>query len=107
LIRAVTLSACREHLRQAGRRKDVTVEPVEEGVLDEVDALLDVRRAVVALGEPCRTTIELHFYEDLTQAQVAERLHVAPGTIAARLSRCVRRLRTMLQERSRGSTSSG
>lgn len=97
-IRAVTLSAGREYLRQAGRRRDLPVDPDLSPGLEAVEAMLDVRRALRALGEPCRTTIELHFFEDLTQAEVAKRLSVAPGTVAARLSRCVRRLRDSLQE---------
>jgi RNA polymerase sigma-70 factor, ECF subfamily len=97
-IRAVTLSACREYFRQASRRKDPVVEPDPGPDVEAVETSLDVRRLLRALGDPCRTTLELYFFADLTQADVAKRLKVAPGTIAARLSRCVGRLRAALQE---------
>lgn len=98
-LRAVTLSACREHLRKAARHGDQLVEPAVEDTLSDLEAALDVRAAVTGLGDPCKTTLELHFFADLTQAEVAKRLGAPPGTIAARVSRCLARLREVLQER--------
>ncbi len=98
-VRQVTLSACREHFRQAQRRRNLDV--VEEEAAAELPGLeeaLDVREAVAGLGEPCRSTIALYFWEDLTQSEVAKRLEVPEGTVAARVSRCLRRLRGRLQE---------
>jgi RNA polymerase sigma factor (sigma-70 family) len=94
----VTLSACREYLRRSARHHDVDTEPSPGPDLGDLESALDVRRAVTALGEPCRGTLELHFFEDLTQAEVAKRLGSPPGTIAARVSRCLNRLRDALQE---------
>lgn len=97
-LRAVVLSACREFLRQASRPR-AGEDPGGDGAdLDRIEAALDVRSAVWALGEPCRTTIGMYFYRDLTQAEVARSLGVPAGTVAARLSRCLRRLREALQE---------
>src|SRR6266540_2094821 len=73
-LRAVTLSACREYLRRSARHRDVDVEPSPDSELSDLESALDIRRAVAALGEPCRATLELHFFEDLTQAEVAKRL---------------------------------
>lgn len=107
-IRAVALSACREFLRGEARRAARTTEPPEPTAeLEEIEAALDVRAAVVALGEPCSETIALYFFADLTQAEVATRLGVPPGTVAARLSRCLRRLRGALQESETAPTSRG
>ncbi len=99
-IRQVTISACREHFRQIGRKQRDTQFgesdsiPVEVG---DLDAALDVRSAVVRLGDPCRATIELAFFQDLTQAETARRLNVPEGTVAARISRCLHRLRDLLR----------
>jgi len=106
-LRAVVLSACREHLRREGRRTDATIEPVAEDRIDSLETALMVRSAVSALGEPCAATISLHFFADLTQAEVAGRLGVPPGTVAARVSRCLRRLRESLQEPAERATSRG
>jgi RNA polymerase sigma-70 factor (ECF subfamily) len=97
-LRAVVLSACREYLRREGRR---SAEVTEQAVDDRIEALetaLTVRTAVARLGEPCATTVSMHFFADLTQVEVAMRLGVPPGTVAARISRCLRRLRDSLQE---------
>jgi RNA polymerase sigma-70 factor (ECF subfamily) len=106
-LRAVVLSACREHIRTSARAQPEILEPGQESDLDSLERALVVREAVAGLGEPCKTTIELHFFHDLTQAEVARRLAVPEGTIAARVSRCVRRLRDALQEPSPAGTSRG
>ena len=99
-LRAVIISACREYLRREARvaeRSSAEPEPAA-GAFEAIETALDVRKAVSALGDPCRTTISLYFFGGMTQAQVADRLAVPPGTVAARLSRCLRRLRDALQE---------
>jgi RNA polymerase sigma-70 factor, ECF subfamily len=99
-LRAVVLSAAREHLRREARRPEQA--PVDdrgtEVAIAELEVALDVRSAVGALGEPCAGTIRLYFFRNLTQAEVASALGVPPGTVAARLSRCLKRLRDALQE---------
>lgn len=98
-LRAVVVSACREHLRREGRRALEPADPrEEEDVIELLETALIVRSAVTALGEPCATTVALHYFGDMTQAEVASRLGVPSGTVAARLSRCLRRLRDSLQE---------
>lgn len=106
-LRAVVLSACREYVRQGGRHLETPGEPDAGASMDALESAIDVRNAVGALGEPCKSTIELHFFADLTQAEVARRLGVPEGTVAARVSRCVRRLRDILQGSEDGDTSSG
>lgn len=98
-LRAVVLSACRDYLRREARSAERRPEPPEPtSALEEVEAALDVRAAVFRLGDPCSETISLYFFGDLTQAEVARRLGIPPGTVAARLSRCLKRLRGALQE---------
>ncbi len=99
-LRAVVLSAAREHLRREARRPDGAPadDQATEAAIVELEQALDVRSAVTALGEPCNGTIRLYFFRNLTQAEVASALGVPPGTVAARLSRCLKRLREALQE---------
>jgi len=97
-LRAVTLSACREHLRRVSRSTPSEIDPEASDELASLETALDVRTAVARLGDPCKVTLELHFFDDLTQAEVAKRLGTPPGTIAARVSRCLGRLREALQE---------
>jgi len=106
-LRAVVVSAGREYLRRESRRPPAEVEPREPDHIDELETAMEVRRALASLGEPCSTTVSLHFFADLTQAEVATRLGVPSGTVAARISRCLRRLRDALQEPAAGRTSRG
>jgi RNA polymerase sigma-70 factor, ECF subfamily len=106
-LRAVIVSACREYLRREGRRGRDAAEPVQDDRIDELETALMVRSAVVALGEPCASTLSLHYLKEMTQAEVAAHLGVPPGTVAARLSRCLRKLRDSLQEPARPSASRG
>ncbi len=52
-----------------------------------------VHRAVQQLPERQRTTVVLRYYEDMTEAQIAERLGVTVGTVKSTISRAVARLR--------------
>jgi RNA polymerase sigma factor (sigma-70 family) len=97
-LRAVVVSAARDHLRKEGKRALETADPREDDTIGALETALVVRSAVAALGEPCATTVAMHFFGDLTQAEVATRLGVPSGTVAARISRCLRRLRDSLQE---------
>lgn len=54
--------------------------------------------AVKSLPERQRAVIGLRYVEDLTQAQVADRIGVAPGTAAALLHQARRSLRQTVQE---------
>lgn len=96
-LRAVVLSACHEHQRREARRPAAEIEQVDPGEVEALETALVVRAAVAGLGEPCATTVSLYFFSGLTQDEVARRLGVPSGTVAARLSRCVRRLRDALR----------
>ena len=52
----------------------------------------DVRAAVAQLPDHERVVVELSYFEDLSQREIAERLDVPVGTVKARVSRGIRRL---------------
>jgi DNA-directed RNA polymerase specialized sigma24 family protein len=63
---------------------------------------LEVERALEALPAPQRRAIELAYFEDLTQREIADRLDVPIGTIKARMARGMRRLGELLGAGARG-----
>jgi RNA polymerase sigma-70 factor (sigma-E family) len=52
-----------------------------------------LRRAIDRLPQRMRTAVMLRYYEDMTEAEVAERLGVSLGTVKSTVSRAVAKLR--------------
>jgi RNA polymerase sigma-70 factor (ECF subfamily) len=52
----------------------------------------EIRRALATLPDEQRESLEMAYFEDQTQAQIAERLGVPLGTVKARMARGARRL---------------
>lgn len=82
------------------RRKRIDVFPTDEIPEQRVDDLTwqtdladVVGRAVGKLPNRQRITVVLRYYEDLTEAEVAERLGVSVGTVKSTVSRAVTKLR--------------
>lgn len=94
--------------RKAARRRDISdrwAPPVattesQDGRVDEQERILAVLRT---LPDRQRTAIVLRFYQDLTEAQTADAMGVAVGTVKSSVARGLASLRTTLdaQEGSR------
>lgn len=90
----------REALRRADPLEDVHEgDPALVSSPESVEAIYDiweVRQAVAELPDDEQEIVKLQHFEGLTQAQVAERLGVAVGTVKSRSFRAHKRLATML-----------
>ena len=74
-------------------RREMPTEQLPEGELPDaaastVDAV-GLDRALAALGRDQRVAVVLRYYLDLTEAQMASVLGVAPGTVKSRVSRAL------------------
>lgn len=95
----VNLAKRRWRRRMLGRRRDrhsldwlqPAHDPTVEGA--ERDRTL---RAVAALPPQRRAVVVLRFYDDLSEARIAEVLGVSTGTVKSTLSRAIEQLRTSL-----------
>jgi DNA-directed RNA polymerase specialized sigma24 family protein len=65
---------------------------------DAVDDRELVRQALARLPARQRQVLLLRYYEDLTEAEIAQRLGCAPGTVKSSAARALRALRDMLPE---------
>ena len=91
-----------DHLR-ARRRETVPLEdalsmagPDGRDIASRVEETRDMKVALARLPELQREAIEMAYYADLTQREIAERLDVPLGTIKARTARGLRRLSVLI-----------
>jgi RNA polymerase sigma-70 factor (ECF subfamily) len=68
-------------------------DPAASDILDRVD----LERAVAALPPNARQVFVLHDLEGYRHDEIAERMHLAPGTVRAHLHRARKLLMGMLQ----------
>jgi RNA polymerase sigma-70 factor (ECF subfamily) len=94
----IVVNACRDRLR---RRKRVRFIPIDGSteratIADPFHAVLerdDVLGRLELLPDEERAVVVLHYWADLTQEAVAERLSVPVGTVKSRLNRALDRMR--------------
>ena len=91
-----------DHLRSR-RRETVPLEdassmagPDGRDIAHQVEETRDMQLALARLPDLQREAIEMAYYADLTQREIAERLDVPLGTIKARTARGLRRLGSLI-----------
>ncbi|MGE0551080.1 MAG: sigma-70 family RNA polymerase sigma factor [Kofleriaceae bacterium] len=73
--------------------------PTPAELVERVELQRVLSDEVLALAEPYRSTILLHFYEGLSSAEIARRLGIPDGTVRRRLKVALDELRRALHER--------
>jgi RNA polymerase sigma factor (sigma-70 family) len=96
----MTRRLCIDRLR-AGAREGPLDENVEPAGIDETLASLDealaVHEALAAAPGHCREVLDRFFCRDESYRTIGEALDLPPGTIASRISRCLARLKELLE----------
>lgn len=85
-------------LRLAEDRPRADAAPSPEAAVLGREPLDEVVAALNGMGEQDREVIALRYFLDLSEAEMAQALGCAPGTVKSRLSRALARLRQRLQE---------
>jgi RNA polymerase sigma-70 factor, ECF subfamily len=78
-----------------------------DDVLEKLEEALSVRDALETLPDHCREILDRFFCRDESYATIGGALALPPGTIASRISRCLRRLRDTFAGREMGAGASG
>lgn len=99
LVRA-TVNRARSWIRRrvTARRYAPTLAGSKAGPAVQGAEGLAVRRALAGLSVDQRAVLFLRFWLDLSEAEIAATLGVAPGTVKSRVSRGLRRLREELDD---------
>jgi RNA polymerase sigma factor (sigma-70 family) len=96
----LTRRTCIDRLRSGGRESPV--EELEPAEMDETLSMLDeamtVHEAMSDLPDSCRDILDRFFAQDESYPTIGEALDLPPGTIASRISRCLDKLKTLLEE---------
>jgi RNA polymerase sigma factor (sigma-70 family) len=71
-------------------------EPTKLEPIDVAERLI-VADEIARLDETPRKVLKLAFYEDLTHAQIAERLKLPPGTVKSHIRRSLLKIRSRLE----------
>ena len=100
----LTRRLCIERLRAASRERPSTDEELElagsEETLTMLEDALTVQESLAATPEHCREILDRFFARDESYRTIGEALALPSGTIASRISRCLARLRELLEGRS-------
>jgi RNA polymerase sigma factor (sigma-70 family) len=101
-IATLTRRLCVDLLR-AGGREQPAEEPIDPGQTDDRFAQLDeslaVHEGLRALPEHCGEILDRFFARDESYRAIGDALGLPGGTIASRISRCLKKLRAELEGR--------
>jgi hypothetical protein len=106
-LRRVVLNVVRMRGRGAKRRDKHEHEagfsdahaPSPDELVERVEVQRIVSGEVLALAEPYRSTVLMHFVDELSCADIARRLGIADGTVRRRLKVALDQLRARLRDR--------
>ena len=101
-IGQLTRRLCIDKLRASSREQltDEQIEPADvEDTLATLDDALTVHEALGGLPEHCREILDRFFARDESYRDIGDALDLPAGTIASRISRCLAKLREVLEGR--------
>lgn len=104
VVRNVVRMRTRSTKRREGRELAAPAPspgPTAEELIDRVELQRMVAGEVLALAEPYRSTVLLHYFEGLSSADIARRLAIPDGTVRRRLKTALDELRARIAARDR------
>jgi len=104
LTRRLCIDRIRASAREAPAAEDMPEEAVED-TIGHLDEAMTVRDGLELVGEPCREMLDRFFCRDESYRTIGEALDLPAGTIASRISRCLAKLRELLEGKKTGGES--
>ena len=108
-IAQLTRRLCLDRISAAAREEPVEeVQPAIAGEApEELDEAYAVREALAELPDQCQEVLDRFFARDESYRTIGAAMDLPAGTIASRISRCLRKLREHLEGRNRAARGSG
>jgi RNA polymerase sigma factor (sigma-70 family) len=107
----LTRRLCIDRLRASARERPTADEELElagsEETLTLLEEALTVHEALAEIPEHCREILDRFFARDESYKTIGDALDLPSGTIASRISRCLARLRELLEGRNDVGPASG
>ena len=107
----LTRRLCIDRLRASSRERPTADEELElagsEETLTLLEEALTVHEALAEVPEHCREILDRFFARDESYKTIGAALDLPSGTIASRISRCLARLRELLEGRNDAGPASG
>jgi len=107
----LTRRLCIDRLRASARERPTADEELElagsEETLTLLEQALTVHEALAEVPEHCREILDRFFARDESYKTIGNALDLPSGTIASRISRCLARLRELLEGRNDAGPASG
>jgi RNA polymerase sigma-70 factor (ECF subfamily) len=107
----LTRRLCIDRLRASSRERPTADEELElagsEETLTLLEEALTVHEALAEVPEHCREILDRFFARDESYKTIGQALDLPSGTIASRISRCLARLRELLEGRNDAGPASG
>jgi RNA polymerase sigma-70 factor (ECF subfamily) len=101
LVRMRSRASKRRLAREAAVVPHAESSPAPDELVDRVRAQRVVADEVLSLAEPYRNTVLLHYFEDLSSAEIARRSGIPEGTVRRRLKVALDELRGRLHAEER------
>jgi RNA polymerase sigma-70 factor (ECF subfamily) len=98
LVRTIAVARCIDRMRR--RRIELPLDPQAPGASRDPlelamanDESARVRRALLELDPPCREIVRLHYFEQLSYAEIAAREGRSESTMRVRMFHCMKAIR--------------
>jgi len=94
--RRALMNVCFSHLRK--HRRETVSDEIADPAVGPATSNVDLSRALALLPPRQRAVVALRYLDDLSVAQVADALGMAPGTVKSQTSRALTGLRALLPQ---------
>ena len=95
-LTVVCVNECKNFLKSASRRKNISLEEAKELYTFEEQESLDLFEQVMKLSKKESVVIQLYYYEEMTVKEIAQVLKIKESAVKARLSRARSHLKELL-----------